>query len=80
MFSGTICEVTNFGIFVELDEYFVQGLVHVTALENDYYQFDESHYVLQGQYSGRCYRLLDRIDVVVARVDVDDRKIDFSLP
>lgn len=80
VFSGTICEVTNFGIFVELDEYFVQGLVHVTALENDYYQFDESHYVLQGQYSGRSYRLLDRIDVVVARVDVDDRKIDFSLP
>lgn len=78
-FDGTITSVTGFGLFVELDAIYVEGLVHVTALSNDYYHFDPVKHRLAGERSGRIYRLADRIQVRVARVDLSDRKIDFGL-
>lgn len=78
-FDGVICGVTNFGLFVELKSIYVQGLVHVTSLNNDYYQFDSLHHRLRGERTGKTYRLGDPLRVMVARVDLDDRKIDFEL-
>jgi ribonuclease R len=78
-FEGIISGVTAFGIFVELKSIFVEGLVHVTALKNDYYHFDPIKHRLQGKRTGIAYRLGDKIKVLVARVNVDDREIDFEL-
>ncbi|HZJ95347.1 MAG TPA: ribonuclease R [Thiopseudomonas sp.] len=78
-FEGVITSVTGFGLFVELVDIYVEGLVHVTALPGDYYQFDAIHHRLSGERSGRSYRLGDRIEVIVARVDLDERKIDFEM-
>jgi len=78
-FPGIITGVTGFGLFVELDDIYVEGLVHVTALDNDYYHFDPAKHLLCGEHSGKRFRLADRIRVVVARVDLDERKIDFVL-
>ena len=69
----------GFGLFVELQTIYVEGLVHVTALHNDYYQFDANRHCLQGERTGIVYRLGDRIQVRVGRVDLDQRKIDFEL-
>ena len=79
-FKGIIATVTSFGLFVELDEVYVEGLVHVTALKSDYYHFDAAKHMMKGENSGKAYRLGDPIEIVVARVDLDDRKIDFVLP
>jgi len=78
-FDGIISAVTGFGLFVELSGIFVEGLVHVTALTNEYYKFDPVRHRLTGQNSGRTFRLGDGIRVTVARVDLDERKIDFVL-
>lgn len=78
-FTGVITAVTGFGLFVELTNIFVEGLVHVTALPGDYYQFDAVHHQLKGERSGRSFRLGDTVEVIVTRVDMDDRKIDFDL-
>ncbi len=78
-YSGIITAVTSFGLFVELDDIYVEGLVHVTALDNDYYKFDPVGHRLSGERGGRVYRLGDAIRVKVARVDLDERKIDFLL-
>lgn len=78
-FTGVITSVTGFGLFVELDDIYVEGLVHVTALPGDYYHFEPLYHRLSGERSGRHYRLGDSIEVVVARVDLDERKIDFEL-
>lgn len=78
-FTGIITAVTNFGLFVELSDIFVEGLVHVTALPGDYYHFDNIHHLLKGERSGRTFRLGDAIEVIVSRVDMDNRKIDFDL-
>ena len=78
-FDGFIADVTGFGLFVELKDIYVQGLVHVTSLKNDYYQFDSLHHLLRGKASGLTYRLGDPIRVQIARVDLDKRKIDFVL-
>jgi ribonuclease R len=78
VFSGRISAVTSFGIFVELDEIYVEGLVHVTSLKNDYYTFDAVKHRLIGTRGGQVYRLGDRMTVLVARVDLDERKIDFE--
>ncbi len=80
VYDGIIAGVTSFGIFVELQGIFIEGLVHVTALKNDYYHFDPSHHRLVGERSGRVYRLGDPIEVRVVRVDLDERKIDLALP
>lgn len=78
-YSGVVTAVTGFGLFVELDDIFVEGMVHITALPADYYHFEAVYHRLVGERSGRNYRLGDSIEVVVARVDLDERKIDFEL-
>ncbi|QQS55336.1 MAG: ribonuclease R [Candidatus Competibacteraceae bacterium] len=78
VFDGNITGVTGFGLFVELRGVFVEGLVHVTSLRNDYYQFDPVGHRLHGERSGQVYRLGDSLRVRVARVDLDERKIDFE--
>lgn len=78
-FTGTISGVTQFGLFVQLDEMFVEGLVHITELGADYFQFDEARHELRGERSGKRYQLTDKVTVVVSRVDIDARKIDLSL-
>ncbi len=79
VYSGIISSVTNFGLFVELDEIFVEGLVHVSSLKNDYYHFDEVRHQLRGEQSHMLFRLGDPVTVQVARVNLEDRKIDFEL-
>ncbi len=79
VFEGTISSVTSFGVFVELDDIFVEGLVHITSLPIDYYHFDPAGHRLRGERSGRVYRLANRVKVKVTRVDVDDKKIDFEM-
>jgi len=78
-FVGLITNVTSFGVFVELKDVYVEGLVHVTALANDYYHFDPIKRRLRGERSGISYHLGDTIKVRVARVDLDNRQIDFEL-
>ncbi|MBE2293763.1 MAG: ribonuclease R [Phycisphaerales bacterium] len=78
-FDGIITAVTAFGLFVELREVFVEGLIHVTALRNDYYHFDPIGHRLHGERSGKVYRLGDGLRIRVTRVDLDERKIDFEL-
>ncbi|HHJ21006.1 MAG TPA: ribonuclease R [Gammaproteobacteria bacterium] len=78
-YSGTVSSATSFGLFVELDGVFVEGLVHITALPSDYYHYEPAGHRLVGKRSGRTFRLGDRVDVIVARVDLDERKIDFEL-
>jgi ribonuclease R len=78
-FDGVVSAVTSFGLFVELKAIYVEGLLHITALRNDYYHFDPIGHRLRGERSGRVYRLGDALRVRVARVDLDDRKIDFEL-
>jgi ribonuclease R len=78
-FVGIITSVTSFGIFVELDEIYVDGLVHITALDNDYYHFDPVGRRLTGERSGMVYRLGDQVKIKVAAVNLDERKIDFIL-
>ena len=79
-YDGIVTSVTSFGIFVELKDIYVEGLVHITALHNDYYHFDPAHHRLRGERTGKQYRLGDEVHVKVARVNLDDRKIDFALP
>lgn len=78
-FPGVITAVTGFGLFVELTDIYVEGLVHVTAMPGDYYHFDPLHHRLSGERSGRSFRLGDSVEVRVMRVDLDERKIDFEL-
>ncbi|MGE4533973.1 ribonuclease R [Halomonas sp.] len=79
VYDGTIASVTQFGIFVRLDEVYVEGLVHVTSLPSDYYHYEPEKHRLKGERSGMSYRLGDGVTVQVARVDLDERKIDFAL-
>lgn len=78
-FDGVISAVTGFGVFVELAEVYVEGLIHISSLPGDYYHFDAVHQCLKGERSGKRFRLGDKLRVQVARVDLDDRKIDFEL-
>ncbi|MBW6390914.1 ribonuclease R [Billgrantia antri] len=79
VYEGTIASVTQFGIFVRLDEVYVEGLVHVTSLPSDYYHYEPEKHRLKGERTGMSYRLGDGVTVQVARVDLDERKIDFVL-
>ena len=76
-FSGVISGVAGFGLFVELTDIFVEGLVSVRDLKEDYFIFDDVHHQLKGQRGGRIYRLGDTIKVKVVSVNLDDRKIEF---
>lgn len=78
--NGIITSVTDFGLFIELNDFYVEGLLHVTALPEDYYQFIHDEYSLRGKFSGKNYRLGDNITVQVARVDMEERHIEFVLP
>ena len=79
VFEGTISGVTSFGLFVLLDRWFVEGLVHVSSLGDDYYVFMEERFALVGENTGQRYRLGDRVTIQVAAVDLEERKIDFVL-
>lgn len=76
-FDGTVSAVTAFGLFVLLTDIHVEGLVHISNLPGDYYHFDPFGHRLDGERHGRSYRLGDVLRVQVARVDLDERKIDF---
>jgi ribonuclease R len=78
-FPGIISAVTSFGFFVELNEIYVEGLVHVSNLAQDYFHFDAISHQLRGEHTGINYRLGDSVNVIVARVDLDEKKIDFEL-
>ncbi|KAG0194662.1 hypothetical protein DFQ28_007808 [Apophysomyces sp. BC1034] len=78
-YGGMISGVTPFGIFVQLDSLFIEGLVHVTELGADYFQYDEIKNELRGERTGIRFRLSERVRVQVSRVDLDARKIDFRL-
>lgn len=78
-FSGTVSSVTAFGIFVLLDEYFVEGLIHVNSLSDDFYLLREAEYALVGERTGKRFRLGDPVRVRVSRVNRLERKIDFLL-
>ncbi len=77
-FEGTISGVTAFGIFVELPNG-VEGLVHISSLTDDYYDFYEEQYCLIGKHSGKSYRLGDKVDVEVLQVNLEERSIDFIM-
>lgn len=76
-FNGIITSVNSFGVFVELEEIYVDGLVHITALDNDYYHYDPVGHRLTGERTGKIFRLGDPLTIIVAKVNLDDRKIDF---
>ena len=78
-FDGTVTSVAGFGLFVTLDELFVEGLVHITELGGEYYRFDEVRQELRGERSGVRYSVGTKLRVQVTRVDLDSRRIDFRL-
>ena len=78
-FAGVITGVTAFGLFVELADIYVEGLIHISTLATDYYHYDAAMFSLIGERTGKTYRLGDKVNIMVTRVDLDDRKIDFVL-
>lgn len=78
-FDGTIAGVTSFGIFVALNEIYVEGLVHVSELGDDYFQFEPAKHQMVGERTGKRFRLGDQVRVKVVRVDLEATRIDFTL-
>ena len=78
-FTGYVVGVTAFGLFVELVEQFVEGLVHVSSMADDYYRYVERRHLWQGESTGKTYRLGDRVRVRLVRVDVEHRRLDLAL-
>ena len=78
-FAGVVSSVTRFGMFVELTDIYMEGLVHISALPSDYYHFDQASQRLVGEHTRKTYQLGDAVRVQVARVDLDDRKIDLEI-
>jgi ribonuclease R len=78
-FPGIISAVTSFGFFVELADIFVEGLVHISNLGQDYFHFDPTSHQLKGERTGMNFRLGDSLRIKVARVDLDEKKMDFEL-
>jgi ribonuclease R len=79
VFEGTVAGVTSFGLFVALDDVYVEGLLHVTELGNDYFHYDKARHEMAGERTGVRYRLGDRLTIKVVRVDLETTKIDFTL-
>jgi ribonuclease R len=79
VFSGRVTGVATFGIFITLDTLFVEGMVHVSELGSDYFQYNEAMHELRGERTGIRYRLTDAVQVQVARVDLEARRIEFRL-
>ncbi|OEE71034.1 ribonuclease R [Enterovibrio norvegicus FF-33] len=77
--QGTVANVTGFGFFVRLNELHIDGLVHISNLDNDYYNYDMVHQKLVGESSGRVFQLGDQVTVKVLSVNLDERMIDFGL-
>ena len=71
-FDGYITGVAPFGLFVELIEHYVEGLVHVSTMADDYYRYIEQAHILRGREAGRVYRLGDKVSVQVVKVDVEN--------
>ena len=78
-FDGSVSAVVPFGLFVALDDVFVEGLVHISDLGSDYFHYDDAHHSLLGERTGERYRLSDRIRVQLVRVNMEASKIDFRL-
>jgi len=78
-FWGTVAGVTGFGLFMELDDIYIEGLLHVTELGNDYFTFDKARHAMVGEKTNLTYRLGDRLEIKVIRVDLDSIKIDLGL-
>jgi ribonuclease R len=78
-FEGYVTGVTAFGLYIELIEHFVEGLVHVSTMADDYYRFVERAHILRGENKGRIYRLGDRVKVQVVKVDMERRQVDLGL-
>ena len=76
---GVVSSVTDFGLFIELDDFYIDGLVHITSLGQDYYRFNPDLRQLVGERSGKIYKTGDKIEIKVARVDMDQGRIDFAL-
>jgi ribonuclease R len=79
VFTGYVTGVQSFGLFVELEEIYVQGLVHVSSMTDDYYQFNEKAHTLKGENTHKAYRLGDKVEVQVVRADLERRQIDLAL-
>ncbi len=79
VFTGTVSSVTSFGMFVSLDDLYVEGLVHISELGKDYFHFDAAKHMLLGERTGQKYRLGDRVQVRVVKVDMESTKVDFVL-
>jgi ribonuclease R len=78
-FDGYITGVGAFGLFIELIEHFVEGMVHVSTMADDYYRFVDKAHILKGENRGRVYRLGDRVQVQVVKVDMERRQVDLAL-
>ena len=78
-FDGYITGVAAFGLFVELVEHFVEGLVHISSMADDYYRYLESSHTLHGENTHKVYRLGDKVRVQLIRVDLERRQIDLGL-
>jgi ribonuclease R len=78
-FDGYITGVSAYGLFVELVEHFVEGMVHVSTMADDYYRFIERAHVMKGENTGKVYRLGDKVRVQVVRVDMERRQVDLGL-
>src|SRR5262249_28700622 len=78
-FEGFIIGVAPFGLFVELIEHFVEGLVHISTMADDYYRYDERGHALKGEHTEKLYRLGDRVKVQVTRVDMERRQVELAL-
>jgi ribonuclease R len=79
VYSAYITGVKAFGLFVQLEEIFVEGLVHVSSMTDDYYLFNEKAHTLRGENTRRSYRLGDKVEVQVVRADLERRQVDFAL-
>jgi len=78
-FDGYITGVSAFGLYIELIEHFVEGMVHISTMADDYYRFVEKAHVLKGENTGKIYRLGDRVTVQVVKVDMERRQIDLGM-
>ncbi len=78
-FDGYVTGVSAFGLYIELIEHFVEGMVHVSTMADDYYRFVEKAHLLKGENTGKVYRLGDRVTVQVVKVDMERRQVDLGL-
>jgi ribonuclease R len=78
-YDGYVTGVAAFGLFIELIEHFVEGLVHISSMADDYYRFIEQQHVLRGENTRKIYRLGDKVVVQVVRVDMERRQIDLGI-